>query len=1087
MSQGNNIKVVARFRPQNSLEIREGGRPVVEIVEDHSVNIIGDENPGSFTFDRAFGMNTSQEDLYDYSIKQTLEDIFNGYNGTVFAYGQTGSGKTFTMMGSDIEDPKLKGIIPRIVEGIFNTILDSPPYLEYTVKVSYIEIYMERIRDLLNPANDNLPIHEDKSRGVHIKGVLEIFVSDVEEIYETMKQGAKSRVVAHTNMNAESSRSHSIFQITIQQKNNTNGKTKSGQLSLVDLAGSEKVGKTGATGQTLEEAKKINKSLSSLGNVINALTDGKSTHIPYRDSKLTRILQESLGGNSRTTLIINCSPSSYNVTETISTLRFGMRAKSITNKATINQALSPEELSAMVKKLNIKVLTFSEYIQSLEGEIKIWRSGGNVPPEEQAVLSKKPQKPASKPDADSLNNTPYNPPRDQGTLTPQRLQFSKNRNSVSSSQPHQIDQSSSRASSPGLAPPQLTFSPTSTPDISMLDLTLRSPTPYNMGDDEREEFLKRENDLTDQLSEKEKQIKIKDLELDDIKSELETLQSENASLRTKNDNLSTEVVQYRLEKEKSEFNLKETQMTVESMADAKANSDEYINSLKTQLDESLAEIDRLKRLEEFKSSEPQPESESERSKTKDERLSEMVSEVVAMSTDVKENSKTSTPQTYNPDSNEEEMSMLISQRDQLIISERKKAEQIGKLQIENSELLKKHIEIENMYNKLIVEYEDFLESSIALDEEQSNKESLHLSEVKTKVESQYSSRIEQQMQQINELQDERQRRIDEINSLNELLSEYKSSSLELETELVSVRKELENAKLAAQTAQVNAFASIHASGMLPQSSSRKSESINRGRFGEASSIPESGSGESLVDSLEKANIEITQLKEINSKAFKEFETVRRSLMRDVQNRCEKIIELEMDLDDLAEKNRKLSRKINTPEQTRKMVMLEKNLSLLTGIQKDLVMNNTEFKKQISFMERKLDARSERIEFLEQALEKSNNELDLTRRILDEMRTKQNIEKNRIRNSNSVAFNGVPGGLVNNNGGGNYYLNRLPFNRVAKPIRGGGGSNTSSGSNRQNKVVINEENQDDKSGLENGNLDSGSKTKNRSSWLLWGNS
>ncbi|KAJ2085531.1 Kinesin heavy chain, partial [Coemansia sp. S100] len=177
-------------------------------------------------------------------------------------------------MGADIDNDDLKGIIPRIVEGIFAKIIESPPTLEYMVKSSYMEIYMERIRDLLNPDEGNLPVHEDKANGVYVKGLMEVFVSSIDEVYQVMRQGASNRVVASTNMNAESSRSHSIFQISIEQKDTTSGKTKLGRLFLVDLAGSEKVGKTGATGQTLEEAKKINKSLSALGMVINALTDG---------------------------------------------------------------------------------------------------------------------------------------------------------------------------------------------------------------------------------------------------------------------------------------------------------------------------------------------------------------------------------------------------------------------------------------------------------------------------------------------------------------------------------------------------------------------------------------------------------------------------------------------------------------------------------------------------------------------------------------------------------------------------------------------------------------------------------------------
>ncbi|ORY55026.1 kinesin-domain-containing protein [Neocallimastix californiae] len=292
------------------------------------------------------------------------------------------------MMGSDIDSDEYKGVIPRIIEAIFTTIMDAPSTIEFTVKVSFMEIYMERIRDLLNPSNDNLPIHEEKNRGVYVKGLLEVYVSSVQEVMEVMRRGTASRVVAFTNMNAESSRSHSIFVVTVNQKDLTNGTQKSGKIYLVDLAGSEKVGKTGATGQTLEEAKKINKSLSALGMVINALTDGKSSHIPYRDSKLTRILQESLGGNSRTTLIINCSPSSFNDTETLSTLRFGIRAKTIKNKAKINQELSVAELKALLTKVKKKLASMQTYIAALEGEITLWRSGTSVPKEQYVSFQK---------------------------------------------------------------------------------------------------------------------------------------------------------------------------------------------------------------------------------------------------------------------------------------------------------------------------------------------------------------------------------------------------------------------------------------------------------------------------------------------------------------------------------------------------------------------------------------------------------------------------------------------------------------------------------------------------------------------------
>ena len=199
----------------------------------------------------------------------------NGWNGSLLCYGQTGSGKTYTMMGPDVESDSLRGVIPRISNHIFDSILNSSSNLEFTVNVSFMEIYMERIRDLLDSRKDNLVIHEDKIRGVYVKDLTQVFAASSNEVLQVMKSGLSGRVTATTNMNEESSRSHAIFIINVTQRNIENGIVKSGKLFLVDLAGSEKVSKTGASGQTLEEAKKINKSLSALGNVINSLTDGK--------------------------------------------------------------------------------------------------------------------------------------------------------------------------------------------------------------------------------------------------------------------------------------------------------------------------------------------------------------------------------------------------------------------------------------------------------------------------------------------------------------------------------------------------------------------------------------------------------------------------------------------------------------------------------------------------------------------------------------------------------------------------------------------------------------------------------------------
>jgi hypothetical protein len=221
-----------------------------------------------------------------------------------------------------------------------------------------IEIYMERIRDLFDPSKTDLKIREDKSKGIWIENVSEICVGSPQESMDLLRFGQSNRSTAATLMNAESSRSHSIFIVSLIQKSESD--TKESKLYLVDLAGSEKVRKTGAEGQVLEEAKMINKSLSALGNVINALTDPKTGHIPYRDSKLTRILQESLGGNSKTCLIINCSPSLANEDETVSTLRFGQRAKFITNKAQVNMERSPAELQAALSAAEKEIETLKE-------------------------------------------------------------------------------------------------------------------------------------------------------------------------------------------------------------------------------------------------------------------------------------------------------------------------------------------------------------------------------------------------------------------------------------------------------------------------------------------------------------------------------------------------------------------------------------------------------------------------------------------------------------------------------------------------------------------------------------------------------
>lgn len=332
--------------------------------------MVGDgKDKETITFDRIFPPGVPQVEIFEHVGIPVIEDVLTGYNGTVFAYGQTGSGKTYSMMGIDLYDESSRGLIPRASSKIFDRVDEMEGNVEFTLTCSMLEIYKETMNDLLCNEPNQLKIKEDKRRGIYVQGLTEVSVDCEDDMLELIALGEQMRTVAKTKCNAVSSRSHSLFRLTVKQKLPDESE-KRGILNLVDLAGSEKVHLSGVTGNGLEEAKKINLSLSALGNVIHALING-SDHVPYRDSKLTRLLQESLGGNYKTTILIALSPCFRHFDETTNTIKFAQRAKSIKNKVSINIQSSPDEYQKIIEKLTSELQRTSRELAGL-------KTGGRV-------------------------------------------------------------------------------------------------------------------------------------------------------------------------------------------------------------------------------------------------------------------------------------------------------------------------------------------------------------------------------------------------------------------------------------------------------------------------------------------------------------------------------------------------------------------------------------------------------------------------------------------------------------------------------------------------------------------------------------
>ncbi|XP_033881240.3 kinesin-like protein KIF11 [Acipenser ruthenus] len=384
--KGRNIQVVVRCRPFNNVERKASSYSVMDCDSGRKEILVRTGGVGdktlkkTYTFDMVFGPSAKQIEVYRSVVFPILDEVIMGYNCTVFAYGQTGTGKTFTMEGERSpneeftweEDP-LAGIIPRTLHQIFEKLTSNGT--EFSVKVSLLEIYNEELFDLLSPStdvNERLQMFDDprNKRGVIIKGLEEISVHNKYEVYQILERGAAKRKTASTLMNAYSSRSHSVFAITIHMRETTvDGEelVKIGKLNLVDLAGSENIGRSGAVDKRAREAGNINQSLLTLGRVITALVE-RTPHIPYRESKLTRILQDSLGGRTKTSIIATVSPASVNLEETLSTLDYANRAKNIMNKPEVNQKLTKRTL----------IKEYTEEIERLKRDLSAAREKNGV-------------------------------------------------------------------------------------------------------------------------------------------------------------------------------------------------------------------------------------------------------------------------------------------------------------------------------------------------------------------------------------------------------------------------------------------------------------------------------------------------------------------------------------------------------------------------------------------------------------------------------------------------------------------------------------------------------------------------------------
>lgn len=371
------LVVALRVRPISVAELEEGATLIAHKVDEQMVVLMDPmEDPDdilrahrsrekSYLFDVAFDFTSTQEMVYQATTKDLIEGVISGYNATVFAYGPTGCGKTYTMLGTDHEP----GIYVRTLNDLFRAIEESSSDVEYEVSMSYLEIYNEMIRDLLNPTLGYLELREDSKGVIQVAGITEVSTINANEVMQLLMKGNQQRTQEPTAANQTSSRSHAVLQVAVRQHSRIKSivqEVRLGRLFMIDLAGSERASQTQNRGQRMKEGAHINRSLLALGNCINALSDkGSNKYVNYRDSKLTRLLKDSLGGNSRTVMIAHISPASTAFEESRNTLTYAGRAKNI--KTRVKQNLLT--VSYHIAQYTHIIQNLRREIQQLRGEI----------------------------------------------------------------------------------------------------------------------------------------------------------------------------------------------------------------------------------------------------------------------------------------------------------------------------------------------------------------------------------------------------------------------------------------------------------------------------------------------------------------------------------------------------------------------------------------------------------------------------------------------------------------------------------------------------------------------------------------------